>query len=247
MRGNVVSVVLASLLLAGCQGEDPDASETPTSPGTATSSEPAPSSEEPSSEGPSSEGPTSQEPTDDDPSESDDDGRDDDDETDDDDPSGTEEPTATADLPAWVEASETDEQEAGQSQEEGQEITGVRVGHHDGYDRVVLDLSGDDAVLGWFAFYEDEAVADGSGEPIDVEGSAVLQLSVRGIDWTNDSDERYDGATVSGDEREAVTEVVFGTLFEGQQQVFLGVDERTPYRVFALDDPARIVVDVQHP
>ncbi|MFK5645182.1 hypothetical protein ACI3ET_01520 [Ornithinimicrobium sp. LYQ121] len=241
MRRRVVAAAVAALLLAGCQGAEEPGTDTPTPTGASTSTEPAqPSTEEPSTDETSGDETSSDPPTGD---QTDDD--DDDDDTSEDDPSGTSEPTA--DLPAWVDATETDEQEAGEQQDEGQEISGVRVGLHDDYDRVVLDLSGDDAVLGWVAFYEDEAVADGSGEPIEVAGSAVLQVSVRGIDWTTESDVRYDGTTVTGEGLEVVTEVVFGTLFEGQQQVFLGVEEQTPYRVFTLDDPARIVVDVQDP
>ena len=55
----------------------------------------------------------------------------------------------------------------------GQEITGVRTGLHDGYDRVVLDLTGSDPELGWFAGFTDEAIADPSGRPLDVDGDAA--------------------------------------------------------------------------
>ena len=43
-----------------------------------------------------------------------------------------------------------------------------------------------------------------------------------------------------------VEEVVFGGLFEAQQQILIGLDERTAYRMFALSDPARIVIDIRH-
>lgn len=128
----------------------------------------------------------------------------------------------------------------------GQEIVGVRTGLHDGYDRVVLDLSGSDPILGWFAGFTDEAVQDPTGEPMDVEGDAFLQLGVFGIDWTTDAPDRYSGAPVDGEGLEVVKEVVFGGLFEAQQQILIGLDDETAYRVFALSDPARIVVDIQH-
>lgn len=131
--------------------------------------------------------------------------------------------------------------------ESGQEITGVRVGVHDSFDRVVLDLTDDEPQLGWIGLYEDAAYEDGSGAPIEVDGSAVLSVPVAGIDWTQEHPERYDGTTVAGDGTQVVTEVVFGILYEGQQQVFVGVEERTPFRIFTLADPARIVIDVEHP
>lgn len=128
----------------------------------------------------------------------------------------------------------------------GQEITGVRTGLHDGYDRVVLDLSGSSPELGWFAGFTDEAIEDPTGRPLDVEGVAFLQLGVNGIDWTTDSPDRYSGATIADDALEVVTEVVFGGLFEGQQQILIGLEEQTAYRMFVLSDPARIVIDIRH-
>jgi hypothetical protein len=139
-----------------------------------------------------------------------------------------------------------DEQE-GLSATEPQEITGARTGLHDGYDRVVLDLTGDEPVLGWYADFVDEAVQDPSGLAIDIEGEAFLQIAVRGIDWTTESPERYSGDPVEGSGTEVVTEVAFGGLFEGQQQIVVGLTEETAFRVFSLSDPARIVIDVQHP
>ena len=81
---------------------------------------------------------------------------------------------------------------------------------------MVLDLTGSDPELGWFAGFTDEAIADPSGRPLDVDGDAFLQLGVTGIDWTTPSPERYSGDPVRGDALEVVREVVFGGLFEGQ-------------------------------
>ncbi|MGO0576313.1 AMIN-like domain-containing (lipo)protein [Ornithinimicrobium panacihumi] len=129
---------------------------------------------------------------------------------------------------------------------DAQEITGVRTGTHDGFDRVVLDLTGDEVGLGWYAAFTDQVFHDPTGEPLDVAGQTYLQLGVRGIDWIVDSPERYAGDPVPGGST-VVEEVVFGGLFEGQQQIVLGLTEQTAYRVFALSDPSRIVIDVQHP
>jgi hypothetical protein len=147
-------------------------------------------------------------------------------------------------LPPWT---GDPVQENPQPAEEPQEITGVRTGLHDDYDRVVLDLSGDEPSLGWFARLVDETYEDGSGRPVEVEGDRFVELGINGIDWTREAPERYDGATVQGASTEVVTEVVFGVLFEGQQQIFVGLREDTDYRVFSLSDPARIVIDVRHP
>jgi hypothetical protein len=57
----------------------------------------------------------------------------------------------------------------------------------------------------------------------------------------------YDGATVDPDGTEVVEEVVYRFWFEGYTTAFVGVDgERKPFRVFALSDPTRVVVDIRH-
>lgn len=147
-------------------------------------------------------------------------------------------------LPDWTSDPVQEEPQQGES---GQEITGVRTGLHESYDRVVLDLTGDEPSLGWLARLVDETFEDGSGRPVEVEGERFLELGVNGIDWTTESPDRYDGDPVQGQGTEVVTEVVFGVLFEGQQQIFIGLREDTEYRIFSLSDPARIVIDVRHP
>ena len=58
----------------------------------------------------------------------------------------------------------------------------------------------------------------------------------------------YDGPSsihpVSGG---AIREVVFGSLFEGTPEFFIGVESKEPFRVYLLKSPTRIVLDVQHP
>ena len=41
-----------------------------------------------------------------------------------------------------------------------------------------------------------------------------------------------------------VTEVVPDATFEGMTVVFVGTAARTPFRVYALENPARVVVEV---
>ncbi|MFX0537385.1 AMIN-like domain-containing (lipo)protein [Ornithinimicrobium sp. Y1847] len=153
-----------------------------------------------------------------------------------------------ADLPAFVGPDEQLEQRPDDAaQEVGQEIIDVRVAGQDGFDRVVFELSGDEVRLGWLAAYQDVATDPASGEPVEVAGSSVLSVPILGIDWQADPPERYDGQTVAGADTDNVTEVVFDIIYAGEQQIFIGVDDQTPYRVFALNDPARIVVDLEHP
>lgn len=149
--------------------------------------------------------------------------------------------------PPWGDASVTQNPVDQSAGEPGQEITGVRIGVQEGFDRVVLDLTGKEPQLGWSASFQPEAIADPSGEPLEMEGEEFLEVSVAGIDWTRESPKRYDGAAVMAGSATVVTQVNFGGLFEGRQQVIIGLKSHTAYRVFALSGPARIVIDVRHP
>ena len=46
--------------------------------------------------------------------------------------------------------------------------------------------------------------------------------------------------------RTQVQELRLGGVFEGYYDAFVGVREQAAFRVFRLDDPQRVVVDVQH-
>jgi hypothetical protein len=126
----------------------------------------------------------------------------------------------------------------------------LRFAERSGFDRVVLDLVGDDdAQPGWDAEYTDDPRFDGRGNEVDIEGSPVLSVSASGIQLpTEEGAREYEGPErVTPASSGVVAEVVRGTLFEGRQQVFVGVRSEQPYRVFRLSDPTRLVIDVRHP
>lgn len=123
----------------------------------------------------------------------------------------------------------------------------LRLGRHDGFDRVVLDLSGAGEV-GWRAEYVAHPALDGSGMPVDLAGPAVLVVGAEGMAYPEPGDTRYDGGVqlVEGGELQTVTEVLRDTPFEGRLQVYVGVSDEAPFRVFRLDAPERLVIDIQH-
>lgn len=129
-------------------------------------------------------------------------------------------------------------------------VTDVRVGSNDGFDRVVFELDGK-GTPGWNVEYVDAAFDDGSGEPVEVDGDAILSVRIRGTAMPADSGvEEYDGTTLERADRPgdvSVEEVVYRHWFEGYTTAFIGVEGGPkPFRVFALDDPVRVVVDVKH-
>lgn len=116
---------------------------------------------------------------------------------------------------------------------------------HETYDRVVLTFKGE-GTPGWRVGYEDNPAAAGSGRPIDTEGDASLVAQVSGLVLPTEGDGQVQPGSRETDLPE-IEEVYLEGWFEGEVQLVLGVDSPdAPFRVFALTDPVRVVIDVQH-
>lgn len=122
---------------------------------------------------------------------------------------------------------------------------GVRFAVHDGFDRVVVDLAGTGAP-GWRVMPVDEPQYQAVGGPVPLDGEAALLVQITGIAWTEPGPP-FEGETSRSLHGGVVRDLVYGSAFEGEQEVFLGLDAEAPFRVFRLEDPARVVIDVQHP
>ncbi len=124
-------------------------------------------------------------------------------------------------------------------------VTDIRIGRHDGFDRVVFEVDGG-GVPGWDVRYVDQPSSQGSGDPVDVEGAAFLQVTLTGIGLPGDTgvDEWSGPNPLSAAGTETVTEVAWDATFEGQSVAFVGTTEQTPFRVYLLEDPVRVVVEV---
>ena len=140
----------------------------------------------------------------------------------------------------------------------GAPLTGVRVGRHDCFDRLVVDLAGRPAA-GYHVRYIDPPYrSEGRGDALLVAGGAVLEVVVRApaydengnatAPWTGTAQvvrpHEFDAAGFPTFE-----DLVWGGSFEGQSSFGLGVRARLPFRVFQLDGPgagSRLVVDVAH-
>ena len=209
------TLAAAALLLAAC-GTD----TSPTSASDATTSSPSPETSE------TSPGTPSASPSD----------------------SPSESPSASAESPSPAPAPDgppfpesTDPQTAEPTGEWDLQLVDVRVGEHDGFDRVVLELSGT-ATPGWGVAWSDEAVAEGSGDVVPLEGDHVLTISASGTAMPDAGSFEVPARLGPAG---SVAEVQVNGWFEGYTQVFAGVegDER-PFRVFTLTDPPRLVVDI---
>ncbi|AZA10782.1 AMIN-like domain-containing (lipo)protein [Corynebacterium gerontici] len=126
--------------------------------------------------------------------------------------------------------------------EVGAVVTGVRVGHHDGFDRIVFDIEGS-TDPGWFMDYTETPAQMGSGRPLDYDGKVALVLNIHGVAYPFETAiEEPDLSHIDGAGN--ITNIGEHGIFEGTQMFVAGLDARHPYSVQVLQNPTRIVVDI---
>ena len=171
-------------------------------------------------------------------------------------PSATSEPTQDATTPVPPDdtsttgappfPADTSSDTADPSQDAMLTVTDVRIGRHEGFDRVVYEMGGT-GTPGWTVQYVDEAVQDGSGTVIDLAGDGTLQVLISGSAYPMDSGaEPFESAgPVTGPGTVTVTEARGWSVFEGITDAFIGLQSSGhPFRVYLLESPVRVVVDI---
>ena len=120
-------------------------------------------------------------------------------------------------------------------------LTGIRAATHEGFTRVVLEFSGEGTPGVWRAAWTDEAVEQGRGLPIQVEGEAVLDLVIDGTPMTATKSPYPSGThTRAGD-----LDVVSDGTFEDNTHVVIGSPTSRQFQIGFLSNPVRMVVDIR--
>jgi hypothetical protein len=135
-------------------------------------------------------------------------------------------------------------------------VYGVRAGRHACYDRLVIDLGGQDISFGSYDVrYVPRIISDGSGAVVPVRGGAALQVIVRAPAY-----DEHGPTYLPANPREVVAVSGFSTFrqvawagsFEGQTTLGVGVRARLPFRVLTVtgtpdsDNGPKLVIDVAH-
>ena len=122
-------------------------------------------------------------------------------------------------------------------------VAGVRVGAHEGFDRVVVDLEGK-GTPGWFVDYTSTPIQETVGHPLEVAGNAFLNINIDGTVYPFELGHDNDvPVQMAGDTGNVIDAVSAGT-YEGRSQVVVGLRSELPYSVQVLHDPTRVVVDI---
>jgi hypothetical protein len=126
------------------------------------------------------------------------------------------------------------------------EVTGIRVGRHAHFDRIVVDLDG--AAPGYFVRYVKTLHRDPSDKTVNLLGPRSLRIV---LSPANGHDINTGDSTLTTPRRvkwrfDAVRETAVIGDFEGFFSVGVGVADKNKFRVRTLHNPTRIVVDVHH-
>ena len=120
-------------------------------------------------------------------------------------------------------------------------LTGMRAATHEGFTRVVLEFSGEGTPGVWRAAWTDEAVEQGRGLPIQVDGEAVLDLVIDGTPMTATNTPYPSGThTRAGD-----LDVVSDGTFEDNTHVVIGAPTSRQFQIGFLSNPVRMVIDIR--
>jgi hypothetical protein len=128
------------------------------------------------------------------------------------------------------------------------EMTDLRTGRQDGFDRVVFEFTGTSP--GFKAGYVDKPVTqDGSGAAVALDGDYAIEVRMEnasGYHFDGDkSGPTYTGAArVRPGGTAQVVEVVRTGDFEGYLTWAIGVKDKVGFRVSRLDGPPRLLVEV---
>lgn len=120
-------------------------------------------------------------------------------------------------------------------------LTGIRAATHEGFTRVVLEFSGEGTPGVWCAAWTYEAVEQGRGLPIQVEGEALLDLVIDGTPMTA-SENPYPSGTHT---RAGDLDVVSDGTFEDNTHVVIGAPAPRQFQIGFLSNPVRMVVDIR--
>jgi hypothetical protein len=125
-------------------------------------------------------------------------------------------------------------------------ITDVRVGTHDGYDRVAFQFGG-----GIPEFDIGSATppftADPSGQPLNVDGSSFVSITLHGGTKQMDTGaSSYSGPPNFALDFPTLVNLVEGGDFEAVSTWYAGLSRAACLRVSTLTAPDRLVIDVRH-
>ena len=124
-------------------------------------------------------------------------------------------------------------------------LTRVEFGAHpdDNYDRLFFTFSG--GIPSATIQYSSQALSCGSGNPVPLQGTAILKARFASSVAHNDNGMVTVNTTQLAGSPDAILEAKQICDFEGVVEWALGTHRVAPFRVMALSNPSRLVIDVR--
>ena len=120
-------------------------------------------------------------------------------------------------------------------------LNAIRAAAHEGFTRVVLEFSGEGTPGVRTAAWTDEAVEQGRGLPIQVDGGAVLDLVIDGTPMTASNTPYPSGThTRAGD-----LDIVSDGSFEDNTHIVIGAPTAREFQIGFVSNPVRMVIDIR--
>ena len=119
-------------------------------------------------------------------------------------------------------------------------VKSVRIGHHPGFDRLVLTFSG--PIPGYDVRYVSTVRRDASGAVVSLLGAAKMRVVVKPTSTTTHAPQGTQTPRYP-----EIRQVKGAGDFEGVTSYGVGLAAKRPFRVFTLSQPNRLVIDVQLP
>ncbi|HEY9475929.1 MAG TPA: hypothetical protein VIS06_19020 [Mycobacteriales bacterium] len=125
-------------------------------------------------------------------------------------------------------------------------LVAIRAAHHPGYDRLVFEFRGG-LPQRHDVNYVPVVIADGSGEPVPLAGDAFLHVVFSPAVGHDDAGHGTFGPTRRTTALPQIIQVATAGDFEAVLSFGVGLARRTPFHVFTLTNPSRVVIDVTTP
>ena len=127
-------------------------------------------------------------------------------------------------------------------------LVDVRAARHEGFDRIVFEFQG--GLPGYRVEYQAPPIlGDASGEPVEIAGNAFLRIRFEpaAAHDPNTGSQTYTGPRELSPGLPSLIEAQETGDFEAVLTWALGLSQEEDFRVYQLQDPFRIAIDVAHP
>jgi hypothetical protein len=125
----------------------------------------------------------------------------------------------------------------------GGDFLRMRVGKQKGFDRVVFEMNG--TLPKWYVTYEKPPFETYGDQYPKIRGKAFVHVSIYMVGYRDENREANERLEHRQNKMKwpVIREVKTSSFFEGEIEYLIGLSKRTPFRVLALSNPTRLVID----